>query len=222
MPGIVQFLMECEADLDRFIAEYVLDAIDRAKEIDGCEGISFDRDEQLNPDGDSVILNVVGDFEEFAEHERELWEKHCESGLVEHWEASAIDEEDLGWKFGERGADLAKRLLPLGGKMAKLAYEEFDGEPFPAPVNAYPDDDGCYPAGWYLALHHLTVGNLGYSPSEEIEMCLAAIDEDLRIIAERNGVDEVDNKIDVLIDTLDGMREDVKNGRPRPEDSNLN
>ena len=219
MAGSVLFLTDSETDVDRFIREYVLDAIDRTRAIDGCEGISFDRDEQLNPDGDSVVLVVIGDFEAFVDRERERWEQYQESGLIEDWEAISLDDDQLAWKFGEPGTDLATRLLPLGGEMAKVVYEGFEGEPFPDPVDAYPEEDGWFPVGWWSVLHHVTVGNLGYAPSEEIEMCLAAIEADLQIIAERKDPETVDTKIDELLDALEGMREEVKNGRPRPEAS---
>jgi hypothetical protein len=43
------------------------------------------------------------------------------------------------------------------------------------------------------------------------------LDEDLRIIAEREGPDAVDAEIDALVDALEEMREDVKEGRPGEE-----
>lgn len=89
--------------------------------------------------------------------------------------------------------------------MGKLAYEEFDGEPFPPAEDAFPEERGS-PVGWWIALHNLTVGNLGYSPREEVRMYRSVLDEDLRIIAERVGPDAVD--------ALEEMREDVKEGRP--------
>lgn len=219
MPGSILFLTETEAATGRFIHEYVLGAMNRGPEIEGCEGISFDRDEQRVDDGDSVTLVVFGDFEAFVASEQERWKDHQTAGLIETWETNSLTDEQLAWKFGEQGAELAKRLLPLGGEMGKLAYQQFDDEPFPHPVDGSPGDNGWMPVSWWTVLHHLTVGNLGYSPSDEIDMCVAAIEEDLRIIAERTGEEAVDAKIDNMIDTLEGLREDVKDGRPRPEAS---
>lgn len=163
MPGNVLFQTDSEEDTDQFIREYVLDAIDRVSEIDGCNGITFDRDEQLNPDGDSVVLSVMGNFETFVDHERDRWNEYQETELVNTWEATSFTDEEVAWKFGENGADLATQLLPLGGEMAKRAYEEFEADPFPHPVDSTPQDDGWIPVGWWLVLHHITVGNLKFS-----------------------------------------------------------
>ena len=222
MAGSVLFLTENESAVNQFIREYVLGAIERVEDITDCEGISFDRDEQLNPEGDSVVLIVFGEFDAFVESEQERWEEQQESGLIQDWKTKPLDEEQLEWKFGQRGSELAKRLMPLGGEMAKLAYEQFDKESFPDPINSDPNDDGWMPVGWWTVPHHVTVGNLGYSPSEEIEMCLAAIEEDLRIIAEREGEESVDREINGMTEQLEAMREKVKDGRPRPGASSTN
>lgn len=219
MAGSILFLTDSEEATDRFIHDYVLDLIDRVPDIEGCEGVSFDQDAQMNPDGDSVVLVVVGDIETLVDCEQERWEAHQESGVINQWETKPLSDEQLAWKFGEGGTELAKRLMPLGAKMSKLAYEEFKDEPLPEAVDAHPEDDGWMSVGWWAVPHHLTVGNLGYSPSDEIEMCLAAIEEDLRITAERQGPDATDTMIDEVIDTLEEMREDVKDGRPKPEAS---
>lgn len=217
MPGNVLFQAEKKADVDRFIREYIVDVSSRAKEIDGCDGVSFDRDIQQPPDGNAVALIVFGDFETFVESEQELWATHQESGLIETWETKPLSDEQLAWKFGEQGTELTKRLMSLGGEMSKLAYEQFDDEPFPNPTDTFPEDDGVLPIGWWLVAHHVTVGNLGYTPTDEIEMCLTAMEEDLRIIADRQNADAVDAKLDEIIDALEGMREDVTDGYPRPE-----
>jgi len=222
MAGSVLFLTESESAVDQFIREYVLGAIERVKEAPDYDGISFDRDEQLNPEGDSVVLIVFGDFDTFVESERERWEEQQESGLIQDWKTKPLSEEQLEWKFGRQGSELAKQLIPLGGEMAKIAYEQFDEESFPGPVDSDSDGDGWMPVGWWAVPHHVTVGNLGYSPSEEIEMCLAAIEEDLRIIAEREGEESVDREINGMTEQLEAMREEVKDGRPRPDASSTN
>jgi hypothetical protein len=211
--GHVLFLTESEEDVDQFLQEYVLDAIDRVEESGICEGISFDRDEPLNPDGESVGLIVASDFDAFVEHERERWKEYREEGVIDDWQTRPLSTEQVEERFGKDGFELARRLTPLAGKMGKLAYEEFDGELFPPAEDAFPEERGS-PAGWWLTLHHLTVGNLGYTPREEVRLYRSVLDEDLRIIAEREGPEAVDAEINALIDSLEEMREDVKEGRP--------
>lgn len=213
MFGNVVFLTETEEDVDQFIREYVLDTIDRVDESGICEGVSFDRDEQLNPDGASVALTVVSDFDAFVDREREHWREYRETGVIDDWQTQRLSREQAERRFGEHGVDLARRLIPLGGKMGKLAYEEFDDEPFPPAEDAYPEEDAS-PVGWWVVPHHVTVGNLGYSPREELRMHRSTLDEDLRLIAEREGPEAVDDEIDDLVRALETMREDVKEGRP--------
>lgn len=214
MFGNVLFFAETETDVDTFVREYVLGAIDRVERSEFCDGITFDRDEELNPDGGSVVLTVLSDFEDFVERERERWQEHREAGIIEDWETRPASEEGLERRFGARGGELALRLLPLGGRMSRLAYEEFEDDSFPPADDAYPDEEGVTPVGWWMVLHHLTVGNLGYSPREELQMFRAAADEDLRLIAEREGPQAVDDEIDDLKESLEEMRAVVKEGRP--------
>jgi hypothetical protein len=212
--GSVVFLTETEEGVDQFIREYVLDAIDRVDELGICEGISFDRDEQLNPDGGSVVLMVASDFEVFVEHERDRWEEFSEADVIDDWKTKQITKEQIESRFGERGSKLARRLLPLSGQMGKLAYEEFDDEHIPPANEAYPEEESAMSVGWWFVPHHMTVGNLGYSPRQEIRMQRSMFDENLRLIAEREGAEAVDAEIDDFIDALEEMREDVKEGRP--------
>lgn len=215
MFGNVVFFTETEEGVDQFIREYVLDAIARVDESGICAGISFDRDEQLNPDGESVVLAVMSDFEAFVDHERGCWRDYREAGVIDDWQTKQFSREEAESRFGEQGFELARRLIPLGGKMGTLAYEAFEDEPFPPTDDAYPEEDGM-PTGWWTVPHHLTVGTLGYSPREEIRMHRSTFEEDLRLIAEREGPDAVDDEIDDFIDALEEMREEVKEGRGGP------
>jgi hypothetical protein len=216
VPAHVRFLTETEDAAERFVREYGLGAVDRAEEIDGCHGVTFALNEPPNPEGGAVTFGVMGKVDAFVDNERHRWETHREAGLIEDWETTKIKQEQTEARLGEQGADLApNRLFPLAAKMAKLAYEEFDEEEgFPAPVNAFSEDDGHYSVGWGMLPHHLTFANLGYSAAEEMEMYLFCIEEDLRIFAERNDEEIVDAKIDELISSLEDMRGDVKDGRP--------
>lgn len=59
-------------------------------------------------------------------------------------------------------------------------------------------------------LHPLTAGNLGCSPREELRMYRSTFEEDLGLIAEREGPQAADAEID----DLQRMRDDVKEGSP--------
>jgi hypothetical protein len=211
--GQVLFFADTAEDVDQFIRDYVLDAIGRVDESGLCDGISFDRDEPLNPDGESVGLIVASDFDTFVEHEQDHWAEYRDAGLITDWKTRHLDKEQLEERFGEHGFELTRRLTTLAGQMEKLAYEEFAHESFPPAEDAYPEERSS-PAGWWTVPHHLTAGNLGYSPREEIRMYRSTLDEHLRIIAERDGPDAVDDEIDGLIDALEGMRDEVKEWRP--------
>lgn len=206
-----------EKAAERFVREYVLDAIERVKTADDYGGLDFALNEPERPDGGSVGLSVAGDVGRFVDHERERWERYEEESLVEGWERmSTLDRETASNRLGEQGAELGlHRLRPLVAQMGRLAYEEFDHEEgFPAAVDTYPDEDSHESIGWAYVLHHLAFANLGYSATEEIDMHLFGIEEDLRIVAERSGEGVVEEQIDALIGSLDEMREDVKEGRP--------
>lgn len=99
MPGSFLFFANTEEDIDQFIREYVLGAIDRVDSLDVCEGISFDRDERVNPEGASVVLMVASDFDAFVEHERDHWREYHEAGLIEDCETQRASEEGLEKRF---------------------------------------------------------------------------------------------------------------------------
>lgn len=208
-----------EDSAERFIRDYVLDAIDRVNTADEYGGLDFALNEPAHPDGGSIGLSIAGDVDRFVDDERQLWERYEESGLINGWKRmSTLDRETASNLLGERGAELgAHRLRPLVARMGRLAYEEFDqDEGFPAAVDTFPDEDSLVGVGWAYILHHLAFANLGYSAADEIDMHMFGIEEDLRIVAERSGEEAVDEQVDSLIVALNEMREDVKKGRPEP------
>jgi|GEM_PF-2540208 len=213
----VHFLTESEKDAEEFIREYVLDAIDRTEDIEGCEGIGLAVNEPPNPDGGSAGMSIWGDFNQVIEQERKHWKSYQERGVISGWESHSVEQEQLATKIGEQGVSLGSRLSPLVGRIAKLVYEEFGPEePFPEPVDTYPEDTGLYPVGWGYVLHNVTFAGLGYTAEDELDMYLFTIEESLRIFAERNDEDAVDDKIDELVESIEAMRPEIKEGRPQP------
>jgi hypothetical protein len=80
-----------------------------------CDGISFDRDELLNPDGASVGIIITSDFEAFVEHEQERWAQYRDDGIITDWQTRQLDKAQIEERFGEHGFDLARRLTALAG-----------------------------------------------------------------------------------------------------------
>lgn len=208
-----------EDSAERFVREYVLDAIERVNTADGYGELDFALNEPTHPNGGSVGLSITGDVDRFVDDERQRWEQYEESGLINGWERMpTLDRETASNLMGEMGVELGtRRLRPLVARMGRLAYEEFDrDEGFPAAVDTFPEEDSLMGVGWAYILHHLAFANLGYSATDEIDMHIFGIEEDLRIVAERSGGEAVEEHIDRLITTLNEMREDVKEGRPEP------
>lgn len=214
MPASVVFFTESEDAAEQFVREYVLDAIDKAPEVEGCEGLAFSLNEASNPDGGSVSTRVLGDASTFVRTEKATWEAYKEDDIIQDWAVDEISHERFTRIFGEQGSELANRLMPLAERMATLVYDEFDSlDELPAPYDTYPEESIA--AGWWVVPHHIAYASLDYSATEEIEMHKAGIEEDLKLIAEFKGEDAVDEQLDSLLADLEEMREDVKDGRTR-------
>lgn len=211
MPARVAFVTESEDAAEQFVREYVLDAVDRAPEIEGCEGLAFGLNEAPDPDGGSVAMTVFGEAEEFLREEEATWEEYRAAGGIRDWSVERIPREYMEETFGEKGAALTERLMPLADRMARLVYDEFDDlDDLPAAHDTYDDEDTR--AGWWIVPHHIAFASLDYSATEEIAVHKAGIEEDLRIIAERDEA-AADARLDSLLADLEAMREDVKAGR---------
>lgn len=214
MPGRIIFSTRGEGSAEQFVREYVLDVIDRVAQIEGCERVAFGLDRHPNSDGGRVTLDVFGDAEAFFDHEQEEWEHHQNDGLITGWETSVFDRKAMEAEMGEKGAQLSIRLTALADRMATLVYDEYESlDDLPAALNTYPDEGTQ--AGWWIVPHHIAFASLDYSATEELAMHRGGIAESLRLLAEREGKDEVDDQIDDLIDALEEMRDDVKQGRNR-------
>jgi hypothetical protein len=215
MPANVLFETPDRAMAETFVEEYVLDLIERVEKMEICDGVMFAVNGGAVPSGSAVLLAVMSDTDVLVGRERERWESLHDDGVIDGWERSERSEAELKQQYGEQGFELAKRLLPLSAKMSKLAYEEFDDEEFPAAIDTFPDEDGAYPVGWGLVLHHMAFADLDYTADEEIKMHTKGIEEDLRIIGERDGEQAAQERIDDVIESLESMREKVQHRRPQ-------
>lgn len=74
-----------EAD-ERLIREYVLPAMDRLADHDGCTGVRFARF-GMDPryDRSEVRLGIYGDHEAVVAAERDRWDELVAAGLAESW-----------------------------------------------------------------------------------------------------------------------------------------
>lgn len=216
MPAKVMFRTDNDEMAEHFVREYVADAVERASEFDGCEGVNFGF-APPNADESGVAVGVYGDADEFIEHEQPAWEEYTRDGTLQDWNINYRSQERFEEIFGERGAELTERLLPLADRMATLVYQEFDSlDNLPAPHDANPEEE--LSAGWWIVPHHIAYASLNYSAAEEIEMHMAGIEEDLKIIAEQEGEKAVGSHLDSLLSDIEEMREDVKAGRVRFKD----
>lgn len=214
MPARVTFATASEQTAEQFVREYLLEAIDRAPDMDGCDGLAFGLNEAPTSDSSSVVVTVLGEPDAFLSAEKSRWEEHRQTGVLQDWDIQRLPQERFEAMFGERGAELSARLMPLADRMASLVYEEFDSlENLPAATDAYPDEETN--AGWWVVPHHIAFASLDYSAAEEIQMHKAGIEEDLKLIAEFEGEDAVDEHLDALLADLEEMREEVKQGRTR-------
>lgn len=221
----LQFSTGSQENAERFIEEYVLDALDRVPEMDACDSFTFipgqpaiaDRTTGLQiPAPDHLIyLTIRGETDEIIDAERDRWDSLVEEGVVTMWEEmTSTDQEEMVEELGEERAMLLARSSNLSAQMAKLAYEEFDElGVVPAAVETYPDTESdAAPFGWWAVLHTVTV-QLNYSLAEELDAYRYGIEHALRNFAEFEGEAEAEAQLDDLKDTLEAMRDRVKEGR---------
>lgn len=221
----LQFSTGSQENAERFIDEYVLDALDRVPEMDACDLFTFvpsqpasgDRTAglQVPPPDHPIILTIRGETDEIIDAERNRWDSLAEEGVVTEWEEKkSTDSEEMVEELGEQRATLLAHSSNLSAQMAKLAYEEFDDlGTVPAAVETYPDEKSdVAPFGWWSVLHTVTV-QLNYSLVEELDAYRYGIEHVLRNVAEFEGEDEAEAQLDDLIDALEAMREEVKEGR---------
>lgn len=201
---------------ETFIEEYALDATDRLLDLDACESFMFAP--SPNPrtfDRSAVNLMLEGDAEVLLDHERGRWEALVEDGLATDVEVRGVmDAASMEERLGEDGAALKSSVNRLSVRMAKLAYEEFDDfGRFPSAIETFEQEQSqSGPIGWWLVLHHITV-QLNYSLEEELDAFTYGIEHTIRNVAEFEGQEAAEDRIDELVATLESKREELKDGR---------
>lgn len=194
---------------EQFIREYVLEAVDRLPEQPGCDAVGFVPAGQKPIEGGLVLLQVVGDVNAVVESERDRWDALADQGLIEDWTVDESDQNVVG-HWGENGAELRTRLDSLAARMSRLVFEEF--ETSPDPVDAHPEeaDDRESPTGvgWWALLHLLTL-HQGYSYEEEVDAYVEAIRDASHHIAQYEGPEPAQAKLDEVIGTLERVRDEV-------------
>lgn len=191
---------------ERLIREYVLPAMERLPEHESCQDVGFLRyGHAPETDHGEVRLHLSGDVEAIIERESDRWDDVVEDGLAREWEV--VGPEDDSDKFGPKGEELTARLQFLASHMSKHVFEEFGPDEALAPVDTYPDE-GPLPVGWWSLLHFLA-DQQALAPDEEIDAYAEGIRNRLWTLGLTHGFDRADERIDDLVETLEGVREEV-------------
>ncbi|GAA1346002.1 hypothetical protein GCM10009647_090540 [Streptomyces sanglieri] len=211
-----RFTTSAREDAEEFVAEYVLDALERIETLDSCESATFAYG--FHPEtGERSVVTVafLGDADPVLEAEKSNWQEYEADGRLVEWEQVMVMEKaEMESIMGKHTASLWPQLAALSADMAQVAHDRF--EPLdrkPAAVDTYPDDDSDIgPIGWWAVLHTVTV-QLNYTLDEEMDAYLYGIEHTLRNIAEFQGEETADARLDEIEDELERMRDDVKEGR---------
>lgn len=221
----IKFSTSSRENAEQFLTEYVLDALDRVQDMEACDCFTFVPDQSatgdrttglmVQPPDYPIVLTIRGETDEVIDAEQERWNSLAEEGVVTEWEVKrSTDVDEIIDELGEERARLLAHSSNLSAQMARLAYNEFEkfGK-VPAAVETYPDaDSDAAPFGWWAVLHSVTV-QLNYSLAEELDAYRYGIEHVLRNIAEFEGEDEAEARLDDTIETLKAIRGEVKEGR---------
>lgn len=221
----LQFSTGSQANAERFLTEYVLDAVDRVQDMDACDCFTFvpsqpatgDRTAglQVPPPDHTIVLTIRGDTDDIIDAEQDRWNTLVEEGIITEWEVKrSADVEELVDELGQKRATLVAHTSNLSARVATLAYEAFENlGTTPGAIDTYPDEESdAAPFGWWSVLHTVTV-QLNYSLAEEVEAYRYGIEHALRNVVEFEGEDETETRLDDVIETLESMRTDIKQGR---------
>lgn len=198
---------------ERLIREYVLDAVERLPERQGCEGVGFNPFARkaglakMDVEG-GVLLRLWGaSLDPTVERERERWDELVEAGVAASW--TRTDDGQLVEYMGERGAERYLQFHGLATRLSKVVYEEFDASP--DPVDMYPQEEREAPAGvgWWRLLHLLTIQQ-NYRYSQELDALAEGIRSTVLTIAEFDGRQRALRETDQLIDSLTHLREELE------------
>ncbi len=198
---------------ETFLREYAVDAVDRLRDDPDCERFSFvimgHPDEPL--DRRYAGLSFEGDVETVVEQERERWAALADDGgPVVDWERmETIEEDEDDVPLTERERDLAARLNDVETRISAMLLDEFDD--LPAPVDTYPDDSPS-PVGFW-GVPHTVMHQVNYDLADELDVYVAGIEHTLRNYAEHDSPERAEEVLADLVERLEGMREDVREGR---------
>lgn len=220
----LRFSTGSQSNAERFLTEYVLDAIGRVQDMDACDCFTFvpsqpatgDRTKglQVPPPDQQIVLTIRGETDDVIDAERDRWNTLLEEGIITEWEVKrSADVDEVVDELGEKRATLVAHTSNLSARVARLAYEAFeDLGTVPGAVETYPDEGDTAPFGWWSVLHTVTV-QLNYSLFEEVEAYRYGIEHALRNVAEYEGAEEADARLADVIETLEGVRADIEQGR---------
>lgn len=208
-----------EAKARDVVQEYVFDRVDDTTEVEGGEfgGFAYDTEEGSR-ERNAIALSFNGDSDAILESEKSKWNALVEDGLLKDWEeVHRMEFSKLEAMMGERRAEVTMKSGLATTKMAKVMYDEFDE--FPDPVNTFPEEfeehDVGGPYGLW-SIFHMLAHQMQYNVREEMEAYRQGVRYCLRNIAEHEGEAVADEELDAFLDTMEGMREVVKEGRPDP------
>ena len=208
---IIGFETEGPDSDQKLIEEYVLDLVERVPEIDGCERVGYARSGQGPIEGGKVTLVFDGPPEAIEEAEADRWDELVTEDFANEWfQDEERDREMMEDVLGEQGAELHFRQISLTAEMSQLTFEEFDARP--DPVDEFPEEDAPTPIGWWGVLHNLTV-QMGYPLTDEIAAYTQGIRHTLKNIAQYGGPEQAEKELDQVIDELEEMREEIREGR---------
>ena len=207
----ISFQTGGSAEDRQLIEEYVLDLVERAPEMDGCERVGYARSGQAPIDGGQVSILFDGSPEQVIDTEADHWDELVAAGFAEEWTRN--DERNLDQMeeiLGEQGAQLHLRQIDFTAKLSPLVFEAYNLRP--DPVDEFPEEDAPTPIGWWGVLHNLTV-QMGYPLTDEIAAYTQGTRHTLKNIAQYSGPEQAEDELDQVIDELEGMREEIREGR---------
>lgn len=191
-----------EAD-ERVIRQYVIPALDRLNEVDGCNGVRYSRF-GVDPrwEKSEIKLGIYGDYEAVIEAEKERWDELVDDGLIESWSRDGAPFTDMPDEVQE----FLGQLYIVASRMSAEYYREFDERP--DMLDELPDAELSRPVGWRMLLHVL-VNQVGYTPDEEIDAYMGSIRGRLAALTEFEDYDYVRDTINDLRKELDDAEEKV-------------
>lgn len=197
----VRFEMPTFEAQQRFLSEYVYDAVERLPATDDCdECIFIQADEAVDDEGGMVFVDAYGDREAIVEREQATWDEFLEAGVLDSWSHPEYDTvTQLANAFGEEGVRYQERLRYLASAMTAATHDLVEERP--APVDAFPESDGD-PVGWHRVLHLLS-NQWGYDIDEELDANVHNVEMGLKILGQNDSPEAARERVDAIIQRLD-------------------